>query len=441
MKIARVIKISCLFFLTFLFSLTAYAYEITSPYGWRTHPVFGTKKFHTGIDIALDYGDPIPATDSGTVTYAGYAEGYGNVVYINHPDGTQTRYAHCEELLVATGDTVQKNKIIALAGSTGWSTGPHLHIEYHVNGETVDPVPYLKAQGWDVFYGSGGGFDLFGFGSYNEVPWDFEAFFEIGETARNILEDFSKKCTQGLSLLRDEAVWLLLILMVIDLALSVMLTGFQNGWKSYLSKILKYSIILFLVANWADFINDFVLSFFTTNATLLADPSGVVIGDNVSDPSLIMQKGVFMIKPAFNYVSVHTGAKLLANILDVMIALILAVGSLFCFFLIGVSLTLIYLEFYFYALLSVLAVPFGIITQLKFIGERGLGAVINSGLRLMAVSVVVAIFVPFIEDFGPVEYSFMTYIKVLLASIALLLATIRIPKVVTGFLGGGSPRL
>ena len=93
------------------------------------------------------------------------------------------------------------------------------------------------------------------------------------------------------------------------------------------------------------------------------------------------------------------------------------------------------------SLLAVLTVPFGILTQLKFIGERGLGAVINSGLRLMAVSVTIAIFIPFIEDFGPVEYSFITYIKVLLASIALLLATVRIPKVVVGFLGGGNPKL
>ena len=440
---ARMFKRCCIFFffITLFCFQTVGAYQITSPFGWRPHPVLGGQRFHAGIDIALDYGDPVPATENGIVEYAGPAGGYGNVVYLNHAGGRQTRYGHNQEVLVRTGQTVTKGQIISLAGSTGWSTGPHLHLEYRINGDPVDPIPYLQAQGWDVSYGAGGSYDIPGFSDYNEVPWNLESFFEIGETARKILEGFSQKCTDGLALLRDEALWLLFTLMAIDLALTIMVMGFTVSWRDYLLKLFKFGFIVFLVAGWATFINDFILSFFTTTASLAFDPTESVIGRNISDPSLIMQKGVFLIKPAFNYVSAYTGLRLVANIVEVFLALFLGLASLFCFFLIGISVTLVYLEFYFYSLLTVLAMPFSVISPLKFVGERGIGAVVNAGLRLMAVSVVIAIFIPYIENLQPINYSFETYIKVLLACILLVFLTIRIPKAVVNFLGGGVPRL
>lgn len=116
---------------------------ITSPYGYRVHPIFGTTIYHSGIDIGVDYGTPIHSADSGTVIYAGWISGYGNAVIIDHGNGMQTLYGHNQSLNVSEGQSVSKGQVIAFAGSTGNSTGPHCHFEVQVNGSAVDPMGYL----------------------------------------------------------------------------------------------------------------------------------------------------------------------------------------------------------------------------------------------------------------------------------------------------------
>ena len=115
---------------------------ITSPYGYRVHPIFGTTIYHSGIDIGVDYGTPIHAADSGTVIYVGWISGYGNAVIIDHGNGMQTLYGHNQSLNDVTV-TAAPNQVIAFAGSTGNSTGPHCHFEVQVNGSAVDPMGYL----------------------------------------------------------------------------------------------------------------------------------------------------------------------------------------------------------------------------------------------------------------------------------------------------------
>jgi murein DD-endopeptidase MepM/ murein hydrolase activator NlpD len=116
---------------------------ITSPYGYRVHPIFGTTIYHSGMDIGVDYGTPIHAADSGTVIYSGWISGYGNAVVIDHGGGVQTLYGHNQSLNVSEGESVAKGSVIAYAGSTGNSTGPHCHFEVRVNGEPADPMAYL----------------------------------------------------------------------------------------------------------------------------------------------------------------------------------------------------------------------------------------------------------------------------------------------------------
>jgi murein DD-endopeptidase MepM/ murein hydrolase activator NlpD len=116
---------------------------ITSPFGWRTHPIFGTQRFHSGIDIGADYGDAIAAADSGTVIFSGWMGGYGKAVIIDHGGGISTLYAHNSELLVEEGYRVYKGQTISRCGSTGYSTGPHLHFEVRENGSPVSPMGYL----------------------------------------------------------------------------------------------------------------------------------------------------------------------------------------------------------------------------------------------------------------------------------------------------------
>lgn len=116
---------------------------ISSPYGWRVHPIWGSSLFHAGTDIGADYGDSILAADGGTVIYAGYNDSYGNFVMISHSSGYVTLYAHCNQLLVYSGQSVSQGETIALVGSTGDSTGPHCHFEVRYNGSTVDGMSFF----------------------------------------------------------------------------------------------------------------------------------------------------------------------------------------------------------------------------------------------------------------------------------------------------------
>ena len=119
---------------------------ISSYFGYRTDPFTGLREFHQGVDIAGNMGEPVMAVAAGIVTYAGKRYGYGNLVEINHGNGIVTRYGHNSSVLVAVGDTVSKGQTVALMGSTGRSTGPHVHFEVWRGGRVVNPLKYLNAS-------------------------------------------------------------------------------------------------------------------------------------------------------------------------------------------------------------------------------------------------------------------------------------------------------
>ena len=117
---------------------------ITSRFGLRSDPFHGKTRHHKGLDIAAPTGTPIHPVRPGTVVSSGERGGYGNVVVLDHGDGTTSLYAHCHELKVKKGDKVAYGDVIATVGSTGRSTGPHLHLEVHRDGKAVDPMAELK---------------------------------------------------------------------------------------------------------------------------------------------------------------------------------------------------------------------------------------------------------------------------------------------------------
>lgn len=118
-------------------------YTITSKYGMRFHPVIKVYTKHSGTDIGTPLGSSIIAANDGIVTKSTYSYSYGNMIMIDHGGGVTTLYAHGSERLVQVGDTVKKGDIIMKAGSTGWSTGPHLHFEIRINGTPIDPYNYI----------------------------------------------------------------------------------------------------------------------------------------------------------------------------------------------------------------------------------------------------------------------------------------------------------
>lgn len=117
---------------------------ISSGYGMRVHPVLGRRSRHKGIDLAAPTGTPVYATADGSITRSDRSRSYGLVIYIDHGAKLETRYAHLSKLLVAEGEAVRKGDLIGYVGSTGRSTGPHLHYEVRVDGVAVNPIPYMK---------------------------------------------------------------------------------------------------------------------------------------------------------------------------------------------------------------------------------------------------------------------------------------------------------
>lgn len=118
--------------------------RITSPFGWRKHPVYGDQRFHNGVDMAAPGGSPILAAYDGTVAAAGYSSTMGNYIYINHGSGLVTIYMHASALYVSAGQNVSKGDKIAAVGTTGTSTGNHLHFGVRLNGSYVDPMGYFN---------------------------------------------------------------------------------------------------------------------------------------------------------------------------------------------------------------------------------------------------------------------------------------------------------
>ena len=130
--------------LNYLANLPVRQGAITSTYGYRTDPFTGRTAFHAGMDFSGPEGEDIYAVAAGIVSFAGQKSGYGNVIEVTHGDGYITRYAHAQRLAAKEGDMVAKDQVIAYMGSTGRSTGTHLHYEVLVNGKQIDPMTYVS---------------------------------------------------------------------------------------------------------------------------------------------------------------------------------------------------------------------------------------------------------------------------------------------------------
>jgi murein DD-endopeptidase MepM/ murein hydrolase activator NlpD len=126
---------------------------ISSPFGWRRHPIFGSRRFHSGVDLAGANGSPIKASNSGKVIHSGWYGGYGKVVIINHGVLTEgphagkkvsTLYAHMSRTIVDVGNYIKKGQVVGYEGSTGYSTGPHLHFEVRIDGKPTNPLEFIK---------------------------------------------------------------------------------------------------------------------------------------------------------------------------------------------------------------------------------------------------------------------------------------------------------
>lgn len=425
--------------------------EITSPYGWRTHPIYGTTRYHSGIDIGADFGDPIMAAAGGIVEFAGWASGYGNFVIIDHGNGLESCYGHNSGFTVTEGQTVTQGQTIAIAGSTGDSTGPHCHFEVRLDGNPTDPGQYLDGSrvipttpateiGPD-------GLPRYKNSDYDEQNIDFDRFFDFAKTMRDAISTFAEKCTAAIRLVQDEVRWLFVILITIDLALSAMFNMFEDNWEPInwlLTRFLKYGFTLFLIIHWGDMIVNSIRDYFVYMGSTVAGSTPAEAGQVLSDPTTIVQKGADIVSPIFAYLKNFSGAKILlmgTNIGQAIIALIIAVILLFLFFFIGFQITMAYIEFYIIASLSVVTLGFGGLKHTKFVGEKGIGALISVSIKLMIYCVIATLIANVSKGMEGTTFDIHTYLQISLATLVFAILAGRATKTVYKLLAGSSPKL
>jgi P-type conjugative transfer protein TrbL len=412
--------------------------EVTSPWGFRTHPVYGTQKLHDGIDFGADIGTPVHAAADGVIVCDTEVSGYGNYIEIDHGNGIHTFYAHLNSFASSPGQAVRQGDVIAYSGNTGIGTGAHLHFGLHIgaggsilSGEPANPADYLDgsiaipdtpAIGVDGnFYRS----------DFDEFNIDFDSYYDFAKPLRDAINEVSKQCTKGLKLVQEDIKWLFFALVTIDLALSATFNLLEGEWEpiSWLARrFIKYGFVLFLIVHWGDMVANGVRDYFVSAGGLAAGATVDINGDlgtpaqvagmALSDPTFIVQKGAHIISPIFTYLTNYSGIKIMfGGFAVVVIAVILAFTILACYFIIGLQIMMAYLEFYIIASLSVVTLGFSGLKQTKFLAEKGIGALIAVSLKLMIFSFLAVFMSEIVKDYEGIPYDFFNYLKILLVSL------------------------
>lgn len=357
---------------------------ITSPFGWRIHPITGASRFHSGIDIADDYYTPVVASAPGVVTHAGWIDGYGNAVIIEHEGGWSTLYGHFEEIHVMAGQTVSAGHLIGGQGSTGNSTGPHCHFEIRdPSGTPVDPALFVPELGGAV--SPHGGADLEG--RYKE--WTL--MNDFAKPIKEVMDKLVDLITKGLDLLQNGVASLFLVLCLIDIALGAMskvLTPPSEDKEGLMPWIIRrslfYGFCLFFLYNWSDFIGNLALHGFPQLGGLVGgDPAAAEAA--VSDPTQIVQKGMSIVAPVVNATLRARGSILdliLGNLMSV-VCVLCAVVLFFLFCVIGFYIALAYIQFYASVLFSFTTFPLAGLKHVRHFASNGVAGVIACSLNLM----------------------------------------------------------
>lgn len=350
----------------------------------RTHPVFGNVRPHKGTDLGASMGDNIYASLNGTVTYSGWAEGYGNVVYIlSRVSGynVETRYAHCSALLISANTQVSAGTIIAKVGQTGWATGPHLHFEIRINGEPINPRRYLKG----LPPSSGTGYGTLP----DSIKNTFDAAYDFGKPLHEVIEKVGEQCQNALKNLIGIGKWLLIGLITIDVAVSATLyvADSENGTEFFsriVYKVMFYIVLIYFLLNWGDGVANFAKEMFTGFGGLMMGASGKEAMEAISDPMDIVSKGVHIIAPIYNELfKIHGIMDIISKITLWLPSLFFAVVLTICFFAIALQITLAYLEFYIGMVSSFATFFLSGLKQTRKFAANGINGIFAVSIKLM----------------------------------------------------------
>ncbi|MBQ7498092.1 MAG: peptidoglycan DD-metalloendopeptidase family protein, partial [Selenomonas sp.] len=373
----------------------------TSDFGWRTHPNYGTQKFHSGIDFGYDFGMPVHAAAEGVVTTADWVSGYGYLVAIDHGGSLETLYGHNEMLAVVPGQTVKIGQVIAYAGSTGNSTGPHCHFEVRLNGEPVNPWDYLS--GSPPFGADGMMMDG------DTVAVNYDAYYDFCKPIRDMEEKIAEVCTKELSIIQDSLRWLFWVLMTIDIALlglGMLLGEDRSGiyisrWLA--AKCLFYGFLTYIFWHWGDLAN-ILRDYFVTMGAFGAGSSYAEAGKILSDPSAIVEIGARYVGPVFEYLGTMWGISLIYHLPTVLLSLLTIVCVLVCFFYLGIEFGLSYIEFYCTALFSLISFSFTPFQGTRSFGGNAVTGLVMSAVKLMVMTITALLLVMALQNSVPEDY-------------------------------------
>ena len=417
----QILRIICLVMvLALTFSLTILAAPpiaggpITSPYGPRD----GT--LHKGVDIGVPMGTPVVAPWDGVCEGAPNG-GYGYWVTItNTATGETWLFGDLSSAseMCARGN-VKEGDIIGYIGGafdyedeTGrrnFSSGEHLHAEYHPFGYDpfagqVDPVPYLVMLGVNLgadVSGLPGGFPgLSPYGSDNVgIPWGAAAMSEIGGDFSKNIEQFATWANQAFTFVHKLAVSLLTALCIIDLVLPILM--FMTVSKETLiRKIMKYAGIFGIIACWDKFTDNFLLDIVKSASGTYSNNLDT-IATNMSQPELLLQHGIRLITPAMNKTASFTSLEFMHNLGTIFTLYFFTFLIIAAFIFLALYVTMVYIEFYISAALSIVTVPFGVWHFSKFIAEDTVGHLLSATLKLLIVSIMIGLCVTCIKDSKP----------------------------------------
>lgn len=409
-------------------------WEVTSPFGWRTHPVYGDQRFHDGVDIAASasdfFGGNAVATASGEVVFAGWKGGYGLTVIIRHPHprfpgGIYALYAHAYQLLVSEGEFVNQGQPITIIESetgewTGTGNGAHLHFEIREDWtddwSQLDPalfvagIPLGSGSSPDVNAPSSGtGYQkehVDVMGEFKRIYFEFK--YEMLQGFRNIFETFAKAIVAALHNIHSIIRKLIIILFMIDLALGSMFQVFKEGWGDssfagyFVYKFFFYGIMLLLIDKFPDLANHFVKDWFIASAGKAMSTTDAEVIRIVSDPMMIIEKGLNIIQPILNEAfsfSWNIGEAVLSTlapsladtffpgsgIISFLLLMLGIIIYLILLFFIGVMIALAYLQFYFFILFAFTTLIFAgtLETRKTRLANRGLTGVFAGAINLM----------------------------------------------------------
>lgn len=380
----------------------AYAFsgEVTSVYGWRIHPIFGIGKGHTGIDVAVPAGVGVPSLASGTVVYSGWCDGYGYFISVQDSMGVCWNMGHNTEVLYPVGAKVSQGQVIAISGSTGNSTGPHVHVERRllgVFGDTTDPLDYVASlwnlTGWDPNDSTGVWGKII-----PQIDFDFSNYFAPSEELLKVTKKILETLKPALDFASENLVELMIALFTIDLAVYLLagILGVHsiNDFSELIPKIMRYGFFFFLLQSWHWLVSNMFVP-------MIEDVSSTFSGQSFSESTFLQFEAFFtsvthVIKP---FLHINEQFMFATQLLLMLLVPIVITLCLFVTFYMVYKL----IVFYIMCIFGALGIPLMIYSKTEYYGKNLISAVFTAAFDLIVSAFIYSIVINALNGMKPLS--------------------------------------